>query len=132
MDKKSCLGQFNDDCGLITPVPDYKHRLTFYWSRDWLSLQVVGNTISSLSDGDKETNYHTEFTEDYTTFDVTSTMDVKDNIRITAGLKNATDKQPPVIGSNNLIPNQPVSVNTYPLLYDVFGRTLFIKLNMSF
>lgn len=116
MDKKSCLGQFNDDCGLITPVPDYKQRLTLYWSRDWLSLQVVGNTISSLSDGDKETNYHTEFTEDYTTFDVTSTIDLKDNIRITAGLKNATDKQLPVIGSAILIPNQPVSIHSYPLL----------------
>ena len=127
-----CLGTFNNNCGLNTPVPKFKHRMSLDWSHDSWTHQVVWKYISSIEDGDDDTDYVTESIGSYSTVDVSSIYDTFTGIQFVLGVKNALDESAPIIGSNIQLNNEIGSPNTYPLLYDVFGRTIFAKIKLEF
>jgi outer membrane receptor protein involved in Fe transport len=49
---------------------------------------------------------------------------VGDKVTVRIGVNNVLDKNPPVIGSNNL-PSTSGNGNTFPQVYDSLGRFLF-------
>ena len=131
-EESSCLGTFNDDCGLTTPIPEFKHRMTVDWSYDAWTHQIVWKYLSTIEDGDDDIDYVTESTGGYSTLDASSIYDTFTGIQFVVGVKNLLDEQAPIIGSNIQLNNEVGSTNTYPLLYDVFGRTIFAKIKLEF
>ncbi|QBE66604.1 TonB-dependent receptor [Pseudoduganella lutea] len=61
----------------------------------------------------------------YTYLDLTAGYDVSKSVNVTAGIRNATDRDPPVLGSTQLPSNNSVSAS-----YDALGRTFFATLNV--
>jgi len=58
-------------------------------------------------------------------FDLTGSWRINKNTRVSLGLLNAADKQPPIFTS-------PVDFNTDPNTYDVLGRRFFARLTYGF
>ena len=62
-----------------------------------------------------------------TYLDLTATWDLNKAVQLTAGLRNALDKDPPILGSTQLPAD-----NTIPATYDVQGRAVFVGANLKF
>lgn len=119
-----CAGKFGTVCG--EPVPEYKHRVTFKWSNDDLTAQLLWRYVGEVDDDDDTTTYSFEKISAYNSFDASASYHLTDNYQVTAGIDNLFDKRPPVIGGND------EQSNTYPATYDVFGRTYYVNFKATF
>ncbi|MDH5631067.1 MAG: TonB-dependent receptor, partial [Gammaproteobacteria bacterium] len=119
-----CAGLFGAICG--EPTPEYKHLLTFSWSKDDISARATWRYIGEVNDDDDGTDYTVETIDGTSYLDVSGTYHITDSYRVTAGIDNLIDEEPPVIGAND------EQANTYPATYDVFGRTFFVKFTATF
>jgi outer membrane receptor protein involved in Fe transport len=61
-------------------------------------------------------------------FDLTGSYEVLKGISISAGVLNIANKQPRVLGDND----QADTANTWPAVYDVVGRRVFLGVNARF
>ncbi|PWE16570.1 TonB-dependent receptor [Marinicauda salina] len=124
----ACEGTYGQVCG--EPTPEYKHlaQASWYFGRLTTSIrwrhigEVTADAttlpqVSDLSDDIEGTNY----------FDVTLGYDVNDNARVTLGIQNVADEDPPVLGST-----ASEQANTWPATYDPFGRRLFLGASLRF
>lgn len=124
----ACEGQFSGQCG--EPTPEYKHvtQASWYWGNLTTSLRwrhIGGVDIESSYTGlvsDRELSI-----DSYNYFDVTFGYDVSESVRVSLGLQNVTDEEPPVLTSTSS-----EQANTYPATYDPFGRRLFLGANLRF
>ena len=117
---EDCAGQFNSVC-VNNAIPDFKHRMSVNWSYDRVTAQLVWRYISSISDGDDVIDYVVEEIGSQSYLELSGSFDIKDNLRVIAGITNLTDEEPPLLGSNRR------DFNTLPNLYDIFGRAIFLK-----
>lgn len=120
----TCAGEFGTICG--EPVPEYSHRVTFQWSNDDLTTQLLWRHVGSVSDDDETVDYNVESISSYDSFDASASYYVSENFRITAGIDNLFDEAPPLMGDNS------EQSNTFPATYDVFGRTYSISITATF
>ena len=132
-----CLGYFNGDCDNLIdyPVFDFKHRMTVGYSRGDLELQAVWKYVSSLKDGNDAVEYYTETLDAYSLVDLSGRYQINENFALILGVKNVFDEEPQPIGSNSwewLKEDIGTFSNTYTQYYDVFGRTMFLKLSARF
>ena len=135
-----CVGIFNGDCdNLISyPVFDFKHRMTAGWSKGDFDLQLVWRYTGSLDDGNASVDYFTEKLSSYSLFDLSARYQINDSLALTMGVRNLADKDPQAIGSNSWeytstgVRQAPSISNTYTQYYDVYGRTMFMKLSALF
>ena len=130
-------GYFNGDCDNLIdyPVFDFKHRMTLGWSREDIDLQLVWRYTSALDDGNDEIEYFRETISAYSLFDLSGRYQLNDQLSLTLGVKNIFDKEPQAIGSNSwewLREDIGTFSNTYTQYYDVFGRTMFLRLSGQF
>ena len=151
--KVDCAGLYGSICsvsgGLSSPNPEWRHKARITWTTpleygDWfkdfsLSLQwrhfnKVG--LDAYSDQPGLNNpglqYETDRvlkSRDY--FDLTASWTMRDNLNFRAGVNNIFDVDPPLNGSSNC-PTGPCNGNTWPQIYDAFGRYLFIGLTADF
>jgi outer membrane receptor protein involved in Fe transport len=126
----SCAGKFNVALGgnaCDRPVTDLKHRATLYWSREAYSLQLTWRHLSSVEDGDPENEYFVESIGSYNTLDLAANYEALNGIVYVAGVRNLLDEEPPILGGNSSFEG-----NTYPNLYDVFGRTYYLRASYQF
>ena len=112
------------DCG--EPLPEYKHRLTVKYGMDDFTVQMLWRYVGEVEDDDAGTDYAVENISAHSYFDLMGTYYVSDNYKVTAGVDNLLDKQPPIMGDNAQ------QANTYPATYDVFGRTYYVRLTATF
>ena len=119
-----CEGQFGLDCG--EPLPDYKHRMTFNWSKDKITTQLLWRYVGEVKDDDVDTTYFIETIDGTHYFDGVVSYSVNDNYRVSLGVDNLFDEKPPILGDNQ------EQANTYPATYDVFGRTYFLRASANF
>ena len=119
-----CEGQFGLDCG--EPLPDYKHRMTFNWSKDKLTTQLLWRYVGEVDDDDADTTYFAETIDGTHYFDGVVSYSLTDNYRVSFGVDNLFDEKPPILGDNQ------EQANTYPATYDVFGRTYFLRASAKF
>ena len=63
--------------------------------------------------------------------DLSTTWTMGDNLKFRAGINNLFDVDPPLTGASNC-PTGSCSGNTWPQLYDAFGRYAFIGLTADF
>lgn len=120
-DCKGRFGLFCDD-----PISDYKHNTSFSWANGPFTARVQWERVGEATDDDDGVTYVVETLDAYDLFSVAGTWDINDNFRLTGGIDNLLDEQPPILGTNQ------EQANTYPATYDPFGRTVFVSAKVRF
>uniref|UniRef100_UPI00260F5330 TonB-dependent receptor n=1 Tax=uncultured Brevundimonas sp. TaxID=213418 RepID=UPI00260F5330 len=132
-----CAGFFGTDaCG--QPNPEYRHRMRVTWKSPWdvdvsgtwrhyseVEIGILG-ADGSLNNGGARIDRYFE-AENY--LDLAAAWQIRDDVRLRAGVNNVLDNDPPVsrsvgAGSGN--------GNTYPALYDALGRQFFFGITADF
>jgi outer membrane receptor protein involved in Fe transport len=98
-DAIECAGNFGADCG--EPTPEYKHRMTFKWSNDDFTAQLLWRYIGEVNDDAPDTVRSVEKISGYSYFGLSGTYYLGDHYKVTAGVRNLFDKRPPLIGDND-------------------------------
>ena len=109
-------------------LPEWKTVTTVSWARDDLSLNLRWRHIDEMENRlvvDNPQNTSAVGVDSVNYFDLTGSWDVNENMRVTLGLLNATDEEPPIYTS-------PLDYNTDPNTYDVLGRRYFARLSYGF
>ena len=93
-------------------------------------------TLDAYSDDPQLNNPGLQYATDKTLasrdyFDLNASWTMRDNLNFRAGVNNIFDKDPPLTGSSNC-PTGPCNGNTWPQVYDAFGRYIFIGLTADF
>ncbi len=120
-DCKGRFGLFCDD-----PVADYKHNATLTWGSGPYTMQFRWEHVGEVKDDNDNVDYFVEDLDAYDLFGLTGTWEVNDNVKLTLGIDNLFDEEPPIIGDNQ------EQANTYPATYDPFGRTIFMGAKFRF
>ncbi|MCR5880293.1 TonB-dependent receptor [Phenylobacterium sp. J367] len=153
LDPYDCKGYYGTICsvagGLTSPNPEWRHKARLTWNTpfsygDWLSSVGVSLqwrhfnkvTLDAFSDDPQLNNPDLAYESDKTLasrdyFDLTATWTMKDTVNFRLGVNNIFDKDPPLTGSSNC-PAGPCNGNTWPQLYDSFGRYVFLGLTADF
>lgn len=120
-DCKGFYGAFCDD-----PVAEYKHVTTFAWANGPFQAQLRWERIGEVEDDDTGTDFTTETIDATDYFNLSGSWDINDNFRLTGGIDNLLDEEPPILGDNQ------EQANTFPATYDPFGRTAYISAKVRF
>ena len=120
-----CAGNFGAQCG--EPLPEYKHRMSFRWTADDITVQLLWRMIGEVTDDDPNNTYTVETIDSQSYFDASGSYRFSDNYTVTFGIDNLLDDEPPIVGNGN---NE--QANTWPATYDVFGRTFFLRASAEF
>ena len=120
----TCAGEYGGDCG--TPLPEYKHRMTALWAKGDFSAQLLWRHIGESADDGGLGVVATDELDSFDYFDVSGSYQVNDTLTLTGGIDNLFDERPPILGDNQ------EQANTFPALYDVFGRTYFLRATARF
>ena len=135
--KNACVGAFGGTCG--QPVPHWKGTTRLTWKTGPLTLSArarylgkatIDSVIVPMRQGKPfpALNTLTNPVLPATTYlDLTAAYDLGSKTSLTIGIRNAFDKDPPILGSSQ-IPGD----NTDPIAYDVEGRTFFVSLDAKF
>ena len=125
-----CVGKFNlpiggDACN--RPVPELKHRATVSWMKGGSTTQLTWRHLSQASDGRTDVDYFVEKIDAFDYFEVSTNYALDNGVTATIGIRNLFDNAPPVLDMWNSW-----EANTFPNLYDVFGRSVFARIKYTF
>lgn len=138
----NCAGYFGPSCSPATPK--YRHRLSLDWDTPltgfafgttWRYYGSSGNTLQNPSSPDYINGYG--LSPDYR-IPTISYVDVRasytmNKITVRMGANNVLDKDPPTIDTLNSGGNQIYAEsNTFPSLYDVLGRYIYLNVTVDF
>lgn len=132
-----CKGLYGYTCG--QPNPKWRHVVRTTWSMpqgasvslSWRHIDEV--QLSSLSTNSFLKGAPSVINRKisaYNYIDLAGTVAVGEGLQLRAGVNNLFDKDPPVIASGIL--SSFGNGNTYPGVYDVLGRTLFVGATVNF
>ena len=126
----NCVGQFNlpiggDACS--RPVTKLKHRATASWTRGCLTAQLTWRHLSKASDGRTDQDFFVEEIDAFNYFELSGNYAFSNGLTATIGVRNLFDEAPPVLDMWNSW-----EANTFPNMYDVFGRSIFARLKYTF
>ncbi len=132
-----CKGLYGYTCG--QPNPKWRHVMRTTWSMpqgasvslSWRHIDQV--KLSSLSDNTFLAGTPSVINRKisaYNYIDLAGTVAVGEGLQLRAGVNNVFDKDPPAIASGIL--SSFGNGNTYPGVYDVLGRTLFVGATVNF
>ena len=127
--ESECAGRFNNALGgqaCARPVTELKHRATLFWTKEALSLQLTWRHLSAVDDANEDVQYLVEKIPSFDYFELGATYDFSSGVTLIGGIRNLLDEDPPLLGSNSF------EANTYPNLYDVFGRTFYGRATYKF
>ena len=132
-----CAGLHGTACG--TPMPEWRHKLRATWSTPWrgVELAVTWRHIDSVKLDATSSNplLATDFEPADETLASRNYLDLAGNWQINkmfalrAGVNNVLDKDPPITGVVAAVFG---NGNTYPQVYDAFGRRVFLNLTATF
>ncbi len=118
-----CAGLFGGRCG--TPNPRWRHKLRVTWSSPWdFDLSVDWRHFSGVRFPLNDIP-----AVDY--FDLATNWNIREGVQIHAGVNNIFDKEPPVVNSG-LAAAPFGNGNTFPGVYDAFGRTIFVGATIKY
>ncbi|MAT84023.1 MAG: TonB-dependent receptor [Gammaproteobacteria bacterium] len=126
-----CAGFYGGPCG--APNPEYRHKLRATWETPWdVALTATWRRygevdVAQSSDqpglsGSFSPVNETFKAQDY--FDVSGTWRFNEAGSVTAGINNLFDNDPPL---SSIVGTAPGNGNTYPQVYDAFGRYMFLR-----
>ncbi|MBW3559723.1 MAG: TonB-dependent receptor [Proteobacteria bacterium] len=134
-----CLGVFTTFTTCGQPLPEYRHAQRTVLDLGRVSLSYLWRHLGELQvdearrDGVGDDDIFAAFQqiEAYDYIDLAATFDLNDAIRLTAGVTNVFEEDPPVVG-NEAGTTAANSGNTFPALYDVLGRVFSVGVNLRF
>lgn len=131
-----CAGFYANQCGV--PNPEWRHRFRVDWNTPIEGLNIAGTWRhygeaevavlggdGSLNNGGARIDRYFD-AENY--FDIAGTWQIRDNVRLRAGVNNVFDNDPQLSLSVGTTGNG----NTYPQLYDSMGRYFFFGITADF
>lgn len=127
-DYVDCEGKFSGQCG--EPTPEYKHTAQFSWYWGALTSSLRWRRLGEVSIEESFAGFVSDREleiDGYNYFDVTFGYDLTDTTRVTVGVQNVTDEDPPVLTSTS-----GEQANTWPATYTPYGRQLFLGANLRF
>jgi iron complex outermembrane receptor protein len=119
-----CAGFFGQTCG--TPTPEVKARTTFKWTIDDFRTQLLWRFIGDTDDDDDGTVFATEKLDSESYFDISAAYNIDEHFSVSGGIRNLADTKPQLLGSNGQ------QANTFPNVYDVFGRSFYLNVTAKF
>ena len=124
-----CAGRFGFACN-IAPMPKWKHTATLTIGNEDFNLAGRWRLIGSVKE-DAGTDILKSKIPAVSYFDFTANFTVQDSYTLRFGVQNAFDKQPPIVGSaaGGTAYN---AANTFPVVYDVLGRTFFVGITAKY
>jgi len=134
--KYDCAGLYGPGCG--TPLPEWRHKFRTSWMTPWnvdLSLTwryIDAVTLTRASDQDLlqgSFNKVDEKLDAQNYIDLAAAWTLFEKYTVTFGINNVLDEDPPVsaqVGAGY------GNGNTFPQVYDAFGRYVFMGLSAKF
>lgn len=134
-----CVGLYGSICG--TPLNEWRHKFRITWDTpvEGLSLSANWRHIAEVKLDHTDSNPSLSGAVPATDaklgarnyLDLSGSYAVTDKIVARAGINNVMDKDPPLLGADNL-PGVYGSGNTFPQVYDTLGREVFMNLTIDF
>ncbi|QYJ96413.1 TonB-dependent receptor [Shewanella alkalitolerans] len=93
------------------------------WSATYKARYIDG--MDSFACQDDPSSCYAPSVDSVVYHDISATYDVTNTIRLSGGVNNVFDKEPPYYSGNN-------DSNTDPYTYDVLGRYFFVRASMKF
>ena len=129
-----CVGFFGIPNCASNPYPDWRHSVSLTWETPWpVSLGAAWRYISSVShESDSHPTWLDSTFPAVSYFDFNATWEISNSVGLRAGLNNAFDENPPLVGTDPLTgtarggSSQFQNGNTIPSLYDPRGRLFFL------
>ncbi len=131
-----CTGFYANQCGV--PNPEWRHRARATWLTPWnvdvsatwryygeAEIAVLNATNGTLNNGGTRIDRYFD-AENY--LDLAAVWSVTDTVTLRAGVNNVLDNDPQLSYSVGTTGNG----NTYPQLYDSFGRYFFFGVTANF
>ena len=131
-----CVGYYGASCG--APNPEYRHKFDVEWTNNqkltlsgtWRYYGEVDVSASSSQPalaGSFAAVNETFDAQSY--FDVSATYDLSKAVTLRTGVNNIADEDPPL---SSIVGTAPGNGNTYPQIYDAFGRYVFFGASLNF
>ena len=125
LDTVKCAGKYGSTCGDPHAKFKWNSRLSFVDGP--LTISGLWRHVGRVRDDDDGTDFTVERIKAYNLYDVSFALDITDQFSLSAGVRNLTDKKPPVLSQSNS-----QQANTFPGTYDVLGRDYFFATNFRF
>ncbi len=136
-----CVGYYGAQCG--APNPEYRHKadLTFLPDSDRFTAQVTWRYYDSVDIATSSSQPALAGTGDIPFAEINKTLDSQNYIDLSgtftpldfvtfrAGVNNVFDEEPPL---STIVGTAPGNGNTYPQVYDAFGRYIFMGATFNF
>jgi iron complex outermembrane recepter protein len=132
-----CVGFYGGNCG--APNPEYRHKATLSWnspnavfglSGTWRYYDEVSVSQSSSQPaltGSFAAINETLDAQNY--FDASARWQARESVSLRLGVNNLLDEDPPL---SSIVGTAPGNGNTYPQVYDAFGRYVFLGATVDF
>lgn len=138
--KYDCKGLYGVSCG--TSNPTWRHKFRTSWDTPWnVSIAATWRHFNSVKH-DSTSKYELLNSDgpvgafdaklkqaDY--FDLNAAWAVTKGVVLTAGVNNLFDQNPPIFTSSGAS-GSVANGNTFPQVYDAFGRKLYLNLTAKF
>jgi iron complex outermembrane recepter protein len=131
-----CAGLYGSTCG--TPLPEWRHKARLTWNTPWnldlsLSWRHIDSVLLDRTSSNQiltgNVNPVDRELDSQNYIDLSGAWTVYENYTLRLGINNVTDEDPPLsaqvgAGFGN--------GNTYPQVYDAFGRYVFMGVTAKF
>lgn len=122
-----CAGFFGVTCfNNNDPVPVWSHNLTTTYTNGPATLSARWRYLGG-TDNIAPGNFKVNRIASFNYLDISGSYDVNENIVVNAGILNALNKEPPLVGFFDRD-----NVNTLESTYDIFGRQFFVGASLRF
>lgn len=135
---QDCLGYYGTGCGTNTRSNGPAHKFRFIQRTTWdmgpLSLSYLWryqDAVKVSPDQVAATFPAFQKIKAFNYLDLSGSYAINDSVKISASVKNAFNKNPPIIG-NEAGTTAANSGNTFPSNYDTLGRVYSVGLNLRF
>jgi iron complex outermembrane receptor protein len=134
-----CKGLFGATCGVSNP--EWRHKFRTTWSTPWgVDVAATWRHFNSVKNDKTSSNALLAGTvnpieakmgaRDY--LDLNAAWAVNKVITLSGGINNLFDRDPPIASTNATGATSYANGNTYPQVYDAYGRKLYINLTARF
>lgn len=144
-----CAGFYGatcDNAGFSTsPNPHWRHIFTASWATPWAGIEVnarwryiapTQNDGLSYNPNLSGDGYYTvaDHIASYSYLDLSASVPLLKQARLTVGVNNIADKDPPLVpsGTFSACPTIGCNDNTWPGMYDTMGRYIFAHVEVKF
>ncbi|MBP7339255.1 TonB-dependent receptor [Niveispirillum sp.] len=136
-----CLGRFGTSCpgaagvgGVGSPLPKVRWVQRLSWTVGDLTVGYTWRHLGSveIEEAQKPTTFDQfEKIKAHNYIDLQAGYQLFEEVRLSAGVTNLFDKNPPVVG-NEAGATSANSGNTFPSMYDALGRVFSVGVNVRF